>query len=128
MCIRFHIRFRGPDREDPEGGFTQECCNHHGEIQNEYFRADAKADGDHVGIGGWECKNETPPDRARWFYVKVIRIKFPWMFACGEPFRLIASLELLGTLFCWLAFRGGEKGVAAACACGKGWRCCSFRS
>ena len=38
------------------------------------------------------------------FAVKVTRTNCPWVFARGEPFRVIASLELLGTLLCWLAF------------------------
>ena len=35
---------------------------------------------------------------AKWFSVALTRATAPWAFARGEPFRTIASLELLGTL------------------------------
>ena len=35
---------------------------------------------------------------ARWFFVKLAKHSAPWAFEKGEPFRTIASLELLGSL------------------------------
>jgi hypothetical protein len=84
--------------------FLHECHVEEEGGPEECFRADAKAEGDDVGVGGWECRGDTPPSQARWFAVKVTRTNCPWVFARGEPFRVIASLELLGTLLCWLAF------------------------
>ena len=39
-----------------------------------------------------------PHDEAKWFYLNLDRSSAPWAFARGEPFRAIASLELLGTM------------------------------
>ena len=64
------------------------------------FRADAKAEGQLVRLGGWECIGGTQPSRARWFAVELDRQNAPWAFARGEPFRTIASLELFATLLC----------------------------
>ena len=35
---------------------------------------------------------------ARWFFLKLNRHNAPWVFTKGEPFRTIASLEMLGSL------------------------------
>ena len=70
------------------------------------FRADAKAEGQLVRLGGWECVEGTPPSRARWFSVVLDRKNAPWAFARGEPFRTIASLELFATLLCVKLFCG----------------------
>ena len=90
-------------------GFTRECWDSTGLVEEECFRADAKAEGEDVGIGGWECRGNKAPSEARWFSIKVTRQNFPWVFARGEPFRLIASLELLGTLLCWMVFGGSDS-------------------
>ena len=45
------------------------------------------------------------PRAARWFSVTLDRATIPWAYARGDPFRAIASLELLGTLLCVLAFQ-----------------------
>ena len=76
------------------------------DVEPERFRADAKAEGDVVGIGGWECRNRhgpVPAVEARWFAIHLDRTIAPWVFRRGEPFRQIASLELLGTFLCYLA-------------------------
>ena len=70
----------------------------------EAFRANAKAEGQCVVIGGWECINGTPPSRARWFSVALNRRSAPWAFARGEPFRTIAALELYASLVCYVMF------------------------
>jgi hypothetical protein len=68
------------------------------------FRADAKAEGQCVRLGGWECLGGTRPAQARWFAVDLDRKSAPWAFARGEPFRTIASLELFATLLCVVVF------------------------
>ena len=64
------------------------------------FRADAKAEGDTVVVGGWECRGGCPTHKARWFSVRLDRRNAPWAFARGEPFRVIAALELFASLLC----------------------------
>lgn len=49
--------------------------------------------GDLVTIGGYDGAQE-----ARWFFVKLTKHSAPWAFEKGEPFRSIASFELLGSL------------------------------
>ena len=70
----------------------------------EAFRADAKAEGQCVVIGGWECLGNTPPGRARWYSVRLDRKNAPWAFSRGEPFRTIAALELYATLVSYVVF------------------------
>ena len=70
----------------------------------EAFRADAKAEGQCVVIGGWESYGNTPPGNARWFSVRLDRKNAPWAFARGEPFRTIAALELYASLVSYVVF------------------------
>ena len=70
------------------------------------FRADAKAEGQEVVIGGWECANGTPPATARWFSVKLDRSTAAWAFSRGEPFRNIAAIELYASLVSVMVFCG----------------------
>jgi hypothetical protein len=70
----------------------------------ELFRSDAKAEGEDVCIGGWDCRNGQSTLTASWFSEKITRQGSPWVFAAGESFRAIASLELLATLCCLIAF------------------------
>ena len=53
---------------------------------------------------------------ADWFALELTRATAPWAFARGEPFRTIASLELLGTLVSLVVFVPvtERKGDAAA--------------
>lgn len=64
----------------------------------ELFRLDAKAEGDVVSIGGWRSKDAVSTKEAAWISVPPTRKTGPWAFASGEPFRTIATLELLGAL------------------------------
>ena len=68
------------------------------------FRADAKAEGQCVRLGGWECINGTRPPQARWFSVELNKTNASWAFGRGEPFRTIAALELFATLLCVVTF------------------------
>ena len=70
----------------------------------EAFRADAKAEGQCVVIGGWECLGGVPPGKARWFSTRLDRKNAPWAFSRGEPFRTIAALELFATLVSYVVF------------------------
>ena len=62
-------------------------------------------------LGGWEVRNGVDPREAKWFTIKITRKMAPWVFSGGEPFRKIATLELLATLLCVLAFPPPEKGA-----------------
>ena len=75
------------------------------EILGEWFRADAKAEGMVVVVGGWESKK--PPREARWYSVDLDPTSAPWAFSRGMPFRTIAALELFATLLCVMAFSDG---------------------
>ena len=71
----------------------------------ELFRSDAKAEDGEAALGGWECKDNTLPKQARWFYCKIDREHFPWAFVKdNNPQRVIATLELLGTLLSVMVF------------------------
>ncbi|CAE8609473.1 unnamed protein product [Polarella glacialis] len=81
------------------------------EHRGELFRSDAKAEGGIATIGGWECMHGTPASGARWFYLEVESSWAPWAFAkASDPGRVIAALELLGTILCVKLFsdRWGE--------------------
>ncbi|CAE8655766.1 unnamed protein product [Polarella glacialis] len=73
-------------------------------LTKEHFRADAKAEGEDVRIGGWDCLDSDDVGTARWFSETITRANAPWVFEAGEPFRTIATLELLATLCCLVAF------------------------
>ena len=76
--------------------------------RGELFRSDAKAEGGRATIGGWECAGGVAPAQARWYFVEVTRDWAPWAFAkANDPQRVIATLELLGTLLCIVLF--GDK-------------------
>ena len=64
----------------------------------EIFRLDAKAAGTDVAVGGWVSRGRQTTQEAKWFAVRLNRNNAPWAFARGEPFRVVASLELLGVL------------------------------
>jgi hypothetical protein len=73
-------------------------CEVAAEHLGEMFRLDAKAEGEKVAIGGWRVGKSGDSHDAPWFSLVLTRATAPWAFARGEPFRTIASLELLGTL------------------------------
>ena len=79
------------------------------------FRADAKAEGQDVVVGGWECIGGCHPRFARWFSVTLTRASAPWAFSRGEPFRNIAAIELFASLLSVMVFgeawRKGARGV-----------------
>ena len=66
------------------------------------IRFDAKAEGNDVAIGEWRSEATSTPEAA-WFAIKITRKAAPWVWARGEPFRAIASLELLAAVVSCLA-------------------------
>ena len=76
----------------------------------EKFRVDAKAEADLIVIGGWEIPASGRTEDARWFSIVLNRRNAPWAYLKGEPFRNIASLELVAVLTAIMLF-------------GKGWEC-----
>ena len=68
------------------------------------FRVDASASGDAIRIGGWESWEKTDHRKARWFAVELNRQNAPWAYVKGDPFRSIASLELMGVLLALMLF------------------------
>ena len=80
----------------------------------EIFRTDAKAEGKDVVVGGWECRGDVEPAQARWFSTRLTESNCAWLHCRGEPFRVIAALELYATLFGVMAFMpqgGALEGV-----------------
>ena len=67
-------------------------------LEGDCFRVDAKAAGETVVIGGWESFGGVATKQARWFSVELSRKTAPWAYLRGDPFRAIASLELLAVL------------------------------
>ena len=71
----------------------------------ELFRSDAKAEDGKASVGGWECKDGTGTKEARWWYLEITKSDFEWAFAKeNDPQRVIATLELLGTLLSIILF------------------------
>ena len=69
------------------------------------FKSDAKAEAGRATIGGWECRGQIPPILARWFQIEIFAETTPWVFEKhGDPQRIIAALELLGSLLCLILF------------------------
>ena len=68
------------------------------DLGEEFLRVDAKAEGETVVIGGWRSEGGTCTAQARWFGVTLTKDNAPWVFGQGEPFRIIATLELLAVL------------------------------
>ena len=73
-------------------------CREESKERSELFRLDAKAEGREVAIGGWLYDGGRATRDAPWFALKLTRSNAAWAFAWGEPFRTIASLELLAAL------------------------------
>ena len=98
-----------------EEGYRMAEVRPRGESLGPVFRADAKAEGQEVVVGGWECRGGTPARRARWFSVRLTRATAPWAFGRGEPFQNIAAIELFASLVSVITFgdewRKGVKGT-----------------
>ena len=75
-------------------------CRRSGPDQGELFRVDAKAEGhDGAWIGGWATGPAENTGTANWFACQIKPLDFPWVFEKGQPFKVIAALELLAALY-----------------------------
>ena len=71
----------------------------------DWFRSDAKAEGGRATIGAWETKGGKPAKECRWFYLELLKEEADWVFSKeNDPGRVIAALELLGTLLSLILF------------------------
>eukprot|EP00435_Cladocopium_sp_Y103_P027686 s1708_g6.t2 len=73
-------------------------------LHGDCFRIDASASGEDIVIGGWESYGGVSTQEARWFSMKLGRKTVPWAYLRGDPFRAIASLELLAVLVAVMLF------------------------
>ena len=80
----------------------------------ERFRADAKAEGDTIVVGGWELAVCEGTSGARWFSLRLARQDIPWAYVRGDPFRSVSALELLATTLCVLIFDPREDSTTGA--------------
>ena len=89
----------------------------------EVLRIDAKAEGDLVVIGGWKSQGGCKTRDGPWFSLELTRKTAPWAFERGEPFRTIASLELIASLVGLMILvpqevQGGETSAVVSLSCG----------
>ncbi len=81
------------------------------------FRIDAKAEGEKIVVGGWESYKNQETHQARWFSTELNRRNAAWAYVKGDPFRSIASLELVAVLTAVMLFapqaewRGGRSRI-----------------
>eukprot|EP00435_Cladocopium_sp_Y103_P010320 s1590_g2.t1 len=94
--------------------------------QPEAFRTDARAEGSEIWIEGWAL-DDPDTKKCRWFSEKLTHENAPWLYAAGESYRPIASLELLATLAAVMSFGVGSSGSCqVACSAGTDNRGNSF--
>ena len=96
-----------------ESGISSQRVLRQVPMQRELFRADAKAEGEEIWIGGWCVADSADLSRCRWFSERLNRQNASWAFLAGEPFRAIASLEMLATLVGLVVFGLGAEGRAS---------------
>ena len=78
----------------------------------ELFRTDARAEDGRCWIGGWEVVPGQQLGEARWFAAEVTKDWFPWPWQKeGDPKRVIAALELLGSLVAFKVFARPRDGL-----------------
>ena len=73
------------------------------------FRVDAKAAGEEIVIGGWETWKRAVQAEARWFSFRLNRKNAAWAYLKGDPFRSIATLELIGVLAAVMVLAPGAE-------------------
>ena len=82
-------------------------------VVKELLRADAKAEGSTIGVGGWlptrNREGALDTSISPWFALELARETAPWAYAKGEPFRSIVALELLAALLGVKAFKEDYK-------------------
>ena len=72
--------------------------------KGDLFRSDAKAEGGKATVGGWYCADGRSAKEAAWFFAEITKDNAPWAYQKKDPQRVIATLELLGTLLCLVLF------------------------
>jgi hypothetical protein len=76
----------------------------------ELFRSDAKAEDGRAFVEGWDLSKGPNTKVASWWYLEVLEADFPWAFAkANDPNRVIATLELLGTVISIMLFDYSEE-------------------
>lgn len=99
------------------GGCSMQPARRVAAEPTDVFRIDAKAEGEKIVIGGWESYKGRETSQARWFSIELNRRNAAWAYVKGDPFRSIASLELVGVLTAVMLFapeaewRGGRTRV-----------------
>jgi hypothetical protein len=83
------------------------------------FKTDARADENGAWVGGWEPHPSGDLKHARWFALEVTRDWAPWAFTKNNPQRMIASLELLGTLLGVMFFSSSWTKGSKGCMVGQ---------
>ena len=73
-------------------------CSVRHETVGDVFRVDAKAQGNNVVIAGWKTGPTPDPSTADWFALTLTKEEVPFVFMKGEPYKVVASLELLAIL------------------------------
>ena len=83
--------------------------------RGELFRSDAKAEDGRAFLGGWDLSKGKDTKKAAWWYLEVKKEDFPWAFAkANDPNRVIATLELMGTLLSIIMFNYTEDTLKRA--------------
>ena len=101
--------FRGLWR--PRCGTARRSSTQRGDDGREaasWFRADAKAEGQSVAIGAWECLGGTNPPKRDCSPPLLTKIA-PWAPSRGESFRSIAAIELFASFASLTVFTKNEK-------------------
>ena len=76
----------------------------------ERFRADAKAEGLKVVLGGWALAgSDVPTENSKWFAVELTPQTAPWAYCKGQPFKTIAALELFASLLSMMFLADAES-------------------
>lgn len=75
------------------------------------FKADAKAEGTDVSVGGFALGPDMSTMNAKWFAYDLTPENAQWAFIKeGQAFRTISSLELFASLLCVMLFGGIARG------------------
>ena len=75
-----------------------------------FFKADAKAEGSTVVVGGYEVCPGASLASCRWYSFDLDPVSAPWAFVReGEAYRTIATLELFASLLCIMLFVGFDE-------------------
>jgi hypothetical protein len=73
--------------------------------EGDMFRSDAKAEAGRAFVGGWETRFSKDTKKCKWYYFELTAEEAPWVFSKeNDPGRVIAALELLGTILCIILF------------------------